>query len=524
MFRVLVADPISEEGLQPLLESPLVSLTIKKVDEVKQELHEFDAILVRSATHVSELLIKKMKKLKIIARAGVGVDNIDIDAATKYGVVVINAPNGNTISTAEHTFAMMASLMRHIPQASQSVKQGEWKRSSFVGAELYQKRLGIIGFGRIGGEISKRAKAFGMEVIVFDPFLNKSKAEKFGVQYASLHELLEQSDIITVHTPLTKETKHLINNKTVQLTKQGVYFINCARGGIIDEGMLIEFLENGHIGGVALDVFEVEPPVNHKLIAHNKVITTPHLGASTKEAQLNVASQVAEEVLAFLKGHPVTSSINLPTLSKEVYRAIKPYYHLAKKIGSFISQCMQEPVQEISISYEGSVTELETPFITKSLLASFLNERIDFTVNEVNAGIVATERGISYSEKKQSNLSGYENCLTVEVKGEQHYFTVKATSIPNFGERIVKVNDFNIDFYPNGPILYVQHLDKPGVIGHVGNILGNYDVNIATMQVGRKKAGGEAIMMLTFDKQVDVAVINELKELQDILSIIEIFV
>ncbi|MFC0271563.1 phosphoglycerate dehydrogenase [Metabacillus herbersteinensis] len=519
MFQVLVADSMSHEGLQPLLDAKNVNIVQKKVEEVEDDLHLFDALLVRSATKVTESLLTRMTSLKIVGRAGVGVDNIDVDAATKKGVVVINAPDGNTISTAEHTFAMMASLVRHIPQAYVSVKSKEWNRNAFVGAELYGKSLGIIGFGRIGSELAKRARAFGMTVLVFDPFLTRDRAEKIGVKGCSIEDILANSDIITVHTPLTKETKGLLGKVNIGKTKKGVYLINCARGGIIDEEALIQYLENGHVRGVALDVFEVEPPVNSKLLEFDNVITTPHLGASTKEAQLNVATQVSKEVLHFLEGKPVTSSINLPTLTKELFEKIQPFYQLGKKMGNIVSQCMREPVQEIAIQYEGSVAELETSFITKSLLAGFLSARVDSTVNEVNAGMVAKERGISFSEKISSNQSGYENCISVHVQGDHKSFEIKGTHVPNYGERIVGINDFNIDFIPTGYLLYIQHQDKPGVIGRVGKVLGDHKINIATTQVGRKEKGGEAIMMLSFDRSLDEELIDCLKSFEDILSI-----
>lgn len=517
MFHVLVSDSISSDGLAPLLNDGNIHVVQKKINEV-DDLEKYDALLVRSATKVTEEVFQKMPNLKIVARAGVGVDNIDIEAATKHGVVVINAPDGNTISTAEHTFAMMASLVRHIPQANVSVKSGEWNRSAFLGTELYGKSLGIIGLGRIGSEIAKRAKAFGMNVLVYDPFLTKDRAEKMGVNSCTLDQVLENADIITVHTPLTKETRGLLGKENIGKTKKGVYLLNCARGGIIDEEALIYYLEKGHVKGVALDVFEVEPPVNRKLLEFDQVIVTPHLGASTKEAQLNVASQVADEVLKFLQGKPVSNSINLPTLTKDIFEKIQPYYRLAKKLGQLASQYMKEPVHQIGIVYEGTVAELETSFITKAFLAGFLGERVDSTVNEVNAGLIAKEHGISFSEKIASNGSGYSNCITVQVEGDHRTFSSKATHIPNYGERIVELNGYDIDFPPAGEVIYVEHVDKPGVIGRVGRVLGDHDVNIATMQVGRKNIGGEAIMILTCDKPISDSLIEVLVQLDDIVT------
>ncbi|WP_199425941.1 phosphoglycerate dehydrogenase [Thermaerobacillus caldiproteolyticus] len=519
MFRVLVSDSISEEGLAPLQKSEHIEIVQKHVTEVEDRLHEFDALLVRSATKVTEELLSKMPNLKIVGRAGVGVDNIDVDAATKHGVVVINAPNGNTISTAEHTFAMMASLVRHIPQAHISVKSREWNRSVFVGTELHGKHLGVIGFGRIGSEVAKRARAFGMKVHVYDPFLTKERAEKLGVSVCTLDEVLAVSDIITVHTPLTKETKGLLGEKNLAKTKKGVYLINCARGGIIDEQALVKFLKNGHVAGAALDVFEQEPPGDHPLLSLDNVVVTPHLGASTVEAQLNVATQVAEEVLQFLEGKPVTSSINLPTLSKDIYEKIQSFYNLAKKMGMIASQYMNVPVQEVTVTYAGTVADLETTYITRSLLAGFLKPRVASTVNEVNAAMIAKERGITFGEKFSNETHGYANCISFTVHGEQNTFTIKGTHIPNYGDRIVHLNGFAIDFAPEGYLLYIEHQDRPGMIGKVGNVLGEHQVNIATMQVGRQQAGGKAIMMLSLDKPLDDALLETLSKIEDIETV-----
>ncbi|WP_075982171.1 phosphoglycerate dehydrogenase [Bacillus massilinigeriensis] len=519
MYKVLVADAISEVGLQPLLEMENAEVIQKKVDDPEVELDQINAILVRSATKVTEELLEKMPELKIIARAGVGVDNIDVNAATKRGVIVVNAPDGNTISTAEHTFAMMASLMRNIPQAYSSVRNLEWKRNAFIGTELYGKTLGIVGLGRIGSEIAKRAKVFGMDVIVFDPFLTKERAATLGVKSCTLDELLPQADIITVHTPLTPQTKGLINDEAIKKTKKGVYLLNCARGGIIDEQALASAIGSGHVAGAALDVFVTEPPGEHPLFKFDNVIFTPHLGASTKEAQLNVATQVAKEVRMFFEDKPVSNSINLPAMSKDIFEKIHPYHNLAKQIGSIVSQSQKDVVLELTVTYSGSVTELETTYLTKALLSGFFKNRIDVNVNEVNALVIAKERGITVGEKVSTNSFGYDNCIEVKAKGEKFEFVVRGTYIDHYGPRIVLLNGFNIDLIPEGNLLYIQHIDRPGVIGKVGNILGENLINIATMQVGRKNAGGDAIMVLTFDKPLDDETFNLLRKFDDIISI-----
>jgi D-3-phosphoglycerate dehydrogenase len=524
MIQVLVADSIQEDGLQPLLDMDNVEVIQQKVDSPHVQLERIEALLVRSATKVNEELLEKMPQLKIIARAGVGVDNIDVAAATKKGIIVVNAPDGNTISTAEHTFAMMASLVRRIPQAHQSVKNLEWKRNHFIGSELYGKNLGIIGLGRIGTELSKRAKVFGMNVHVFDPFLTKDRALKLGVHLQDLQGVLKEADIITVHTPLTPQTKGLLNKETLPLTKTGVYILNCARGGIIDEEALAEAISSGHVAGAALDVFVNEPPGDHPLVKLEEVIVTPHLGASTKEAQLNVATQVAKEVRLFLEDKPVANSINLPSMSKDIFEKIRPFHPLAKKMGSMISQLMKQPVQELSISYSGTVTDLETTYLTKALLSGFFTDRIDGYVNEVNALHTAKERDIKVGEKITSHSFGYTNSISVTAKGENQQFTMIGTYIENYGPRIIRLNDFSIDFHPEGNLVYIQHMDRPGVIGRVGQILGSQEINIATMQVGRKELGGEAIMLLSFDKHLEDEPFHYLEALDDIVSINRIVV
>ncbi|GAF65345.1 phosphoglycerate dehydrogenase [Alkalihalobacillus trypoxylicola] len=514
-YRILVSDQMSEEGLLPLLQSDFVECVQKNVDVV-EDLTVFDALLVRSATKVTNELLEKMTNVKIVARAGVGVDNIDLDAATKRGVVVVNAPDGNTISTAEHTFAMICSLLRKIPQANASIKSGKWDRKAFQGAELRGKTLGIIGFGRIGTQIAQRAKAFEMPLLVFDPFLTKERAQKIGVTSASLDEVLTTADIITVHTPLTKETKGLLGMKNIAKTKPGIYLINCARGGIIDEQALKHYLASGHVAGAALDVFEEEPATDRELIEFEQVITTPHIAASTVEAQLNVASQVSEEVLNFLEGEPARNSINLPTLSKEVYEKVKPYYELTKKMGNILSQVMKTPVKEIEVFYSGTVRNLETTITTRSLMAGFLQPRVDAAVNDVNASVIAKERGITFGEKHLDKSYGYSNLIHAIVHGEDRRFEIQGTFIKEYGARIVNVNGFNVDFVPSGHILYIQHNDRPGVIGRMGQLLAQHNVNIATMQVGRKEEGGEAIMMVTVDKPVTDELAETLTKIDEI--------
>ncbi|MFB4160682.1 phosphoglycerate dehydrogenase [Geomicrobium sp. JSM 1781026] len=514
---VLVADHMSKEGLKPLHDEPSIEVVESSPDQV-ESLEKFTALIVRSATQVDEALLQRLPNLKIVARAGVGIDNIDLDAATKHGVIVINAPDGNTISTAEHTFAMMISLARNIPQAYVSVKDREWNRKAFQGMELRGKTLGIIGFGRIGSELSKRAAAFQMNVIVFDPFLTPERAKKAGVSLVTFDDLLQEADVITVHTPLTKETKGLLGEKNLAKTKKGVLLLNCARGGIIDEEALRKAIESGHIRGAALDVFENEPTDHYELISLKEVVATPHIAASTVEAQESVASQVSEEIVHVLQGAPAIHSLNLPAISEELYDKIKPYYNLTKLMGHFASQCVKTAVKHIDVTFSGTIANEETSVLTRSFMAGFLSPRVDAGVNEVNAGVIAKERGISYSEIHSSDAHGYANIVEANISGTAGEFLVRGTYVDAYGPRIVRINEFNVDLFPSGHLLYIRHNDQPGVIGEMGQLIGEHGLNIATMQVGRKEEGGDAIMMLSVDKEVPDAALRDLLSIDAILA------
>jgi len=491
---------------------------IQEVNDT-EDLDSFDALLVRSATKVTEELLAKMANLKIIARAGVGVDNIDLDAATRRGILVVNAPAGNTISTAEHTFAMMLALARKICPANNSVKSGLWNRSAFQGMELKGKTLGIIGFGRIGSEVAKRATSFEMTVLAYDPFLTKERAKKRGVSQASLNELLVKSDIITIHTPLTPETKGLLNMDSLKITKPGVLIINCARGGIVDEAALKHYLQNGHIAGAALDVYESEPPQDEELLQLENVLATPHIAASTREAQLNVAIIVSEEVRAFAEGKPVHNGVNLPSVSSEVLERISHYYQLTKIMGKVISKLAKGAVKVLDVHYSGPITTMETSWITRGLLAGFLQPKVDFIINDVNAPIIAKEYGIVYGEKYFDNGSVYTNLIQAVATTDQGPFVLEGTCIREYGPRIVNIDGFDIDLAPIGSVLVVEHLDKPGVIGKIGQVLGSNSINIGAMQVGRKQQGGAALMIINIDKHVTPEVEAELVKVDEVTRI-----
>lgn len=526
MYKVLVSDPLSEFGLRKLTEAEDVEVDLKtdlSEEELIDIIPQYDALLVRSQTKVTADVIEVADRLKVIGRAGVGVDNIDISAATNKGIIVLNAPDGNTISTAEHAFAMMIALARRIPGAHISTVHGHWDRKNFVGVELNQKVLGVIGLGRIGAEVAKRALAFNMRVIAYDPFLTEERAHKLGVSAAStIDELVSQSDFITVHTPLTKETKHMIGASEFEKMKEGARVINCARGGIIDEKALLEALQTGKVAGAALDVFEIEPPINNPLLDHPNVIVTPHLGASTIEAQKNVAINVSEEILRVLRGKPFKNAVNLPSIPANVIEKIEPYFPIAEKLGQFIVQITSGGLREAQITYSGELSELDTSSLSRTVLKGILSHHLGEGVNYVNAAHLAREREIFFTEQKSPADRGFTNLITVTLKTDQEEKSVSGTMLNGYGARIVKLDDYSVDIQPEGHLILIRHHDRPGAIGRVGTILGDNNVNIATMQVGRRDVGGPAIMALVVDRQVSQDVIDQLGELTEIDSVKEI--
>ncbi|GAA0320128.1 phosphoglycerate dehydrogenase [Bacillus carboniphilus] len=524
-LRILISDPLSDEGLHALHQDDRIEVTVStelSVDELLHCIGEYDALLVRSQTQVTKEVLRQASKLKVIGRAGVGVDNIDLDAATEHGVLVVNAPDGNTNSAAEHTMAMLMALARKIPQAYAALKEHRWDRKSFVGVELKNKTLGIVGLGRIGAEVAERAKGQKMNVIAYDPYLTEEKAEKMGIQYGCLEDVLGAGDFITVHTPLLKETKHLINHKAFSQMKDGVQIVNCARGGIIDEEALYEAILSGKVAGAALDVFEEEPVQNYKLLELPEVIATPHLGASTVEAQENVAIDVCRDVLQILTGGLAKNPVNFPSVPAEVMKRIEPYFHLSEKIGAFISRLTDEAVEEVCIYYSGELADLDTAPLTRNTVKGLLRRYMGEHVNDVNAHFLAQKKGIVIIEHKSSSTKGFTNLLTVEIKTKSGARKVAGTLLSGLGARIVKVDDYSVDVKPSGHLILIQHKDQPGAIGRVGSLLANFDINIATMQVGRLDVGGSAIMMLTIDRQAEGHVVDELRRLTDIFAVIAI--
>lgn len=518
-YNILISDPLSEDGIYPLRQAEgfnIVIDTTNTPEELAEKIKDFDALLVRSQTTVTKEIIEKAERLKIIGRAGVGVDNIDLDAATEHGIIVVNAPDGNTNSAAEHTVAMLMSLARKIPQAFNSLKNQKWDRKSFIGVELKNKTLGIVGLGRIGAEVAARAKGQRMNVIAYDPFLTEEKAKKLGIDFGTVEDVLKAADFITVHTPLLKETRHMINKEAFEIMKDGVQIVNCARGGIIDEDALYDAIVSGKVAGAALDVFEEEPFVDHKLLTLPQVIATPHLGASTVEAQESVAIDVSIDVVNFFTGGAVRNPVNLPSVSKEVLAKIEPFFDLAENLGIFLSRIHNSVIEEINIHYSGELANYDVRPLTRNTVKGLLKRNLGSHVNDVNAKLLADRFGIKVNEVKTTTTKGFLNLITVEIVTQRGTRSVAGTLLNGLGPRIVKIDDYVVDFTPAGHLLFIKHHDQPGAIGRVGTMLAQENINIATMQVGRSTAGGDAIMMLTVDHHVEQSELIRLKELEDI--------
>ncbi|MFJ8066604.1 phosphoglycerate dehydrogenase [Psychrobacillus sp. NPDC096426] len=518
-YNILISDPLSEDGIYPLRQAEGFNIVIETnltPEELGERIGEFDALLVRSQTQVTREIIERGTNLKIIGRAGVGVDNIDLPAATERGIIVVNAPDGNTNSAAEHTVAMLMSLARNIPQAFHALKNQQWDRKSFIGVELKNKTLGVVGLGRIGAEVATRAKGQRMNVIAYDPFLTPEKAEKLGVQFGTIDEVIQTADFITVHTPLLKETRHLINKEAFEKMKDGVQIINCARGGIIDEDALYNAIVEGKVAGAALDVFEEEPFLDHKLLTLPQVIATPHLGASTVEAQEIVAVDVSYDVVSFLQGGVVKNPVNLPSVPKDIMAKIEPYFNLIEKLGAFLSDLAEGVAEELNIYYSGELANMTVSPLTRNAVKGLLKSKLGESVNDVNAKFLADRIGIVVNEHKTTKSKGFTSLITVEVKTAAETRKVSGTLLNGLGARIVRVDDFVVDVVPEGYLLFIRHKDQPGAIGRVGTLLATEGINIAGMQVGRSEVGGDAIMMLSIDKHVEETGVEQLKGLADI--------
>jgi D-3-phosphoglycerate dehydrogenase len=522
-MKILVSDPLSEEGIKILKDAREFQVDVKtdlKPDVLKETIKDYDALIVRSATKVTKDIIGAAPNLKVIGRAGVGLDNVDLEAATQKGIIVMNTPAGNTISTAEHTMSMMLALSRNIPQANSSTRKGEWKRSKFMGVELYGKTLGVVGFGRIGSEVARRSLSFGMKVLAYDPFLSREVAQGLGVEVVELKDLLENSDYITVHTPLTDETRHMISTDEFAIMRQGVRVINCARGGIIDEAALVNAIKEGRVIGAAMDVFEKEPlPPESELLKFDNVVITPHLGASTEEAQVNVAIEVAEIVRDALLGRGIRNAANYPCIEAEVSKILEPYINLSEKLGIFSAQLAEGRFQELSISYSGEISHHDLSPLSMALVKGMLSPILKETVNFINALSLAKERGIKVSEKKSANEEEFVNLIELEIKTDKETRRISGTLSSNKQPRIVKVDEYYVELSPLGEMVVIQNWDRPGIIGNLGMLLGKHNINIAAMTFGRQSPGGMAISVLNVDSPVPSDVLDKIRKTENIISV-----
>ena len=519
-FRVLVSDPLSERGLAPLRAAPDVQVDVRPglpPEELRAAIPDYHALLVRSGTQVTRELIAAGRQLQVIARAGVGVDNIDIQAATQAGIVVVNAPTGNVVAAAEHTIALLMALARRIPQADRHVRAGQWQRSRFLGVEVRDKVLGIIGFGRIAQEVAQRAQGLGMSVLAYDPYVTPEFAAQRGVELAPLETLLAQADFVTLHVPLTEETRHLMDRERLAQMKPGARLLNVSRGGVVDEAALVAALEEGRLAGAALDVFEQEPlPPDSPLLGHPGIILTPHLGGSTVEAQEKVAADVAAQVLDVLQGRPARYAVNAPIIPPKDLEALIPFVDLAERMGRFLRQLDGQGVDVLEITAHGPLASYDLAHLTAAAIKGILSDVVDARVNLVNAVFLANQRGIQVMERKQRHhRERYENMLTLRrIQGNQQR-TVRGSVLQGV-PKLVAVDELWVEFPGEGNLLLTSHQDRPGIIGRVGTLLGQADINISFMHVGRRTPRGEAIMVLGTDEPITPEVLALLEGLPDI--------
>lgn len=525
-MKVLVSDPISPGGIEILKKAGL-EVDVKtglKPGELKKEIGKYDALIVRSETKVTSEIIEHATNLKVIGRAGSGLDNVDKIAATKRGIVVMNTPGGNTITTAEHTVALLFSMARQIPQATVNMKQGKWERKKFKGVELYNKTLGIIGLGNIGSHVAKIAQGIGMNILAYDPYLSEEKAETLGVKVVSLDDLIKNADFITIHTPMTNETKHLINAEKIAMMKDGVRIINAARGGIIDEKALYNAIKSGKVGAVALDVFENEPAdlSNCLLLELDNVVCTPHLGASTEEAQENVATAIAEQIVDYLVHGTIRHAVNFPSVPADVLPKLQPYITLGERLGGFLCQITEGRINEVTVEYRGEVAELVIAPITAAVLKGTLSPILEESVNFVNAPLIAKERGIEVKEITTQGAGDYHSMLVVKIKVDSKESLVAGVLYGKKDPRVIMINEFAVEVVPHGEMLLLLNIDKPGVIGNIGTLLGKNNINIARMQFGRESLGGKAISVVSIDTPVSKGLLAEIKKLPNVLSVKQI--
>jgi len=512
--KVLVTDSLAPQGLEILEREKGIEVVDSPglpPGDLLNAIVDVDALVIRSGTKVTAEVIEAGKNLSVVGRAGIGVDNVDVPAATAHGVVVMNTPGGNTVTTAEHALALLISLARHIPQATASMKSGKWEKKRFMGTELFNRSLGVIGLGNIGRIVAQKAQGLGMKVIAHDPFLSETAAGKLDVELVSFDELLERADVISVHVPRTRDTLGLLGRDAFAKMKPGVLVVNAARGGIVDEEALLAALDDGHVAGAGLDVFAQEPvPADHPLVKHEKVVCTPHLGASTAQAQLNVSIAVAEQVRDFLLQGVVHNAVNMPSISKELAARIRPYLVLAEKLGRFHGQLCKGSIERIEIEYSGEAADLNVEPITVATLKGML-ESVSDQVNMVNAPVIAKEHGIDVVESKASKTGDFASAITTRVIGCETRM-IEGAIFQGGQPRIVRIDDFMLEAIPEGPTFFILNHDQPGVVGSVGTLLGEENINISRMQLALNKERGEAAMLVNVDHTPSDRVVRRLQD------------
>ncbi len=521
-MKVLVSDSLSDVGLKVFQETPGIEVDVDEsltYEELKKVIGQYEGLAIRSATKVTADIIAAADRLKVIGRAGIGLDNVDVAAASQRGIVVMNTPEGNTITTAEHTIAMILSLSRNIPQGTASLKEGKWEKKNLKGREVFNKTLGLIGAGHIGRIVADRVKGLKMKVIVYDPYIKPEAIERLDLEPVSLDELLRRADYVTVHTPKTEETTNLINKESISKMRKGTMVINCARGGIVNEDDVCEALKSGYLGGAAFDVFSTEPPGKIELMSLPNFICTPHLGASTKEAQDNVAKDVAAQIVAYLLHGTVKNAVNIPSISAELMTLLRPYVTLVERMGSFQTQLAENAVIEARIHYAGVVTEYDVTPLTTAMLKGLLTPILKYDVNFVNAPHIATERGIKVVESKSRTSEDFSSLIVLTVKTLDGENVVSGTIFGKEMPRILRINDFYLEAIPEGHNLLIYNQDSPGTIGQIGSTLGKHNINICRMQVGEKKDEKQNVILLTTGTIVDEQVLEELRDLKKVFSV-----
>jgi D-3-phosphoglycerate dehydrogenase len=520
--RVLISDALSPAAVAIFknrgLEVDFQPNLGKDKDKLAEAIDGFDGLAIRSATKVTAKILERAKNLKVIGRAGIGVDNVDIPAATARGIIVMNTPFGNSITTAEHAITLMLAMARQIPEADASTRAGKWEKNKFLGVEIFSKTLGIIGCGNIGSIVADRAIGLRMKVIAYDPYLSAERALNLGVEKVELDELWRRADFITLHTPLTDKTRNMINAETLALTKKGVRLINCARGDLVDEAALAEALKSGHVAGAALDVFREEPATQNVLFGLPNVVCTPHLGASTMEAQENVALQVAEQMSDYLLRGAISNAVNFPSISAEEAPKLKPFVALAEKLGSFAGQLTETGITQVQLSYEGVVAQMNTKALTSAALAGLLRPMLQ-DINVVSAPLVAKDRGIIVEEKRRDAAGDYESLITVTVVTDRQTRSVSGTVYADGRPRIVNIKGIRIDAEFAPSMLYVTNQDKPGFVGGFATLLGGAGINIATFHLGRESAGGNAIALVEVDGAVPADTLAKVQQIPNVQQV-----